>query len=272
MQIKVTFRVLYPGQLLPMSYQYELSSFLYRQMQKTDADFARFLHHHGYGEGRKKFKLFTFSNLHFPPPFKILDDRIRILSEEISFVCSFLVPQAATDMVLGLFQEQTFRLGDTLSQVDLQTQVIQALPLPGFLSEGNPDTRQTVHFKATAPIMVSRPEMRAGGKLYHQYLAPDDADYAHYLFQNLEEKYLAAAAHRWVQPLRETPAPHFENLSAAPKRRLIRIRAHSPGETRVAGYLFEGRLTVPREWLRVALLAGLGGENALGFGAIRVLG
>ncbi len=64
MRLKIHFRVVKPGQWLPLSYQYELSAWIYRIIGSADSDFAEFLHSKGYGRGKKRFKLFTFSNLH----------------------------------------------------------------------------------------------------------------------------------------------------------------------------------------------------------------
>ncbi|MEM6628491.1 MAG: hypothetical protein AAF694_02415, partial [Bacteroidota bacterium] len=65
-------------------------------------------------------KLFVFSNLHIPHGgYTILDDRMKIHAREISFVISFLVPQAAQDLLMGLFKEQSFRLGDRITGIDV---------------------------------------------------------------------------------------------------------------------------------------------------------
>jgi CRISPR-associated endoribonuclease Cas6 len=52
--------------IIPINYQYPLSSALYRIIAKGDAKNAEFLHGTGYGKG---FKFFTFSQINCP--FKI---------------------------------------------------------------------------------------------------------------------------------------------------------------------------------------------------------
>ena len=48
MKLKITLEVKQKGQLLPLSYQYELSSWIYGLIYKGDNEFARFLHSKGY--------------------------------------------------------------------------------------------------------------------------------------------------------------------------------------------------------------------------------
>jgi CRISPR-associated endoribonuclease Cas6 len=52
-----------PNQVLPVNYQYLISSWIYRTLGNADAAFAQQLHEQGYDFGGKKYKLFTFSNL-----------------------------------------------------------------------------------------------------------------------------------------------------------------------------------------------------------------
>jgi CRISPR-associated endoribonuclease Cas6 len=264
MQFKITFRVLQPGQLLPLSYQYELSAWIYKLISRSDSEFGQFLHQYGYASETKRFKLFTFSNLHVQPPFDILDDRMKINSREVSFVVSFLVGKAAREMIMGLFQEQRLRLGDRVSQVDLLVEQVEALPLPHWKGD-------TVHLKALSPITVNCPEKGADGKLRHNYLHPADEHYTHYFFKNLLDKHEAAVRHSLAEPVHREAPLRFRLLSEKPKMRDVRIRAFTPAETKVIGYLYDFELQAPRELVRVGLLAGFGGENALGFGATRVV-
>lgn len=258
MQFRITFRVKEPGQLLPLSYQYELSSWIYKLIGSSDSEFGDFLHAQGYASGNKRFKLFTFSNLYVPPKFEILGDRMKVYSRSISFVASFLVEEAARGMILGLFREQELRLGDRISQVGLVVQQVEALPPPEI---SGPAAR----LRATSPIMVSEPEVREDGSLWHNYLHPAEDQYEQYFFRNLKEKYEAARKHRLVEPLDTDQPMAFRLLSKNPKKRGIRIKAFSPAETKVIGYLYDFELTAPPELIRLGLMAGFGGENALGW-------
>ena len=261
MQFKITFTVLQPGQMLPLSYQYELSSWIYQVMGKANSEFSQFLHSQGYLSGNKKFKFFTFSHL-YVPKYQRLDDRMQIQCKEISFVVSLLVPQAAEQLIMGLFREEHTRLGDAITQVDLQVQRIEILP-PVVL-ESSP-----IQLRTTSPLMVAKAYMHSHGKLRHEYLAPTHPAYAEYMFNNLLVKHQTAVAHQLAAPIPSKPRLEFRLLSEKPRPALIRIKAHSPAETKIKGYRFGFELMAPPELIRVGMLAGFGGENALGFGATR---
>ncbi|MCO6478217.1 MAG: CRISPR-associated endoribonuclease Cas6 [Phaeodactylibacter sp.] len=265
MQFRITFRVKEPGQLLPLSYQYELSSWIYKLIGSSDSEFGDFLHTRGYASGNKRFKLFTFSNLYVPPKYEILGDRMKVYSRSISFVASFLVEEAAQGMILGLFREQELQLGDRISRLALVVQQVEALPPPEIKG---PATR----LRATSPILVSEPEAREGGKLWHNYLHPAEEQYERYFIQNLKQKYEAARKHQLVEPLNIDQPMAFRLLSNKPKKRGIRIKAFTPAETKVIGYLYDFEITAPPELVRLGMMAGFGGENALGFGAVKVIG
>ena len=265
MQFKITLQILHPGQLLPLSYQYELSSWIYSLIRNSNSGFAEFLHDKGYVTDKKRFKFFTFSNLYVPPPFEIQGDRMKVNSREISFVASFLVPQTAQDMVLGLFGGEAFRIGDKISAVDLKVKGAEIR---------RPFTPQTgpVRITTTSPLLLAKAYTLPNGKLRHQYLAPTDEGYADLFFQNLHQKYQTAQAHQLVNALSDNTPCTFRLLNRPVKRRTIRIKAFTPAETRVVGYNYQFELTGPWELIRLGLLAGFGGENALGFGASRVVG
>lgn len=264
MQLKITLKVMYPGQLLPLSYQYEISAWIYKLISRADSSFGAFLHSEGYSQGNKRFKLFTFSNL-WIPQYEILDDRMKLLSQDISFVVSFLVPRAAEEMISGLFREQRFALGDRVSRVDLEVSAVSIIPEEIF-------TDKTVAFRTTSPLLVIKPEIRKDGKLWPKYLSPLDENYSQYFFSNLLEKHAIAHHHGLAAAIPPDPNLHFRLLSENPRKNGIRIKAHTPEETKVIGYFFDFELIAPAELLRVGMLAGFGGENALGFGAVKVVG
>ena len=250
--------------MLPLSYQYELSSWIYKLIGSADSEFGDFLHAQGYASGNKRFKLFTFSSLNIPPKYEILGDRMKVYSRTISFVASFLVEEAARSMILGLFREQELQLGDRISRLGLVVQQVEALP--------SPDIKGPVaRLRATSPILVSEPEKRENGKLRHNYLHPAETQYERYFFQNLTEKYEAALEHGLVEPLGGARPIAFRLLSENPKKRGIRIKAFTPAETKVVGYLYDFELMAPPELIRLGLMAGFGGENALGFGAAKFM-
>ncbi|MDX2305283.1 MAG: CRISPR-associated endoribonuclease Cas6 [Microscillaceae bacterium] len=262
MIFKIIFRVLEKSSILPLSYQYELSSWIYRLIQQGDSDFSQFLHQKGYVMGNKHFKLFTFSNV-YVSRYKILDDRMKILSDEISFFISFYVDKAAESMVMSLFSHQDLRLGDEISQVRLRVTEIQCIAVQ--VPDG------ALRFKTLSPIVVSKPSERVNGRLIAEYLSPRDSDFERIFVQNLQDKYESAVRAGLASPLQQPETTiRFKLLSENPKPRLIRIKAHTPEETKIKGYMFDFELDAPKELIRCGLLAGFGEKGSQGFGCARI--
>lgn len=61
--------------VLPVNYQYELSSWIYKVINQSDPVFAKWLHDRGFSNDNKQFRLFTFSNL-MVPQYEIAGDRL----------------------------------------------------------------------------------------------------------------------------------------------------------------------------------------------------
>jgi CRISPR-associated endoribonuclease Cas6 len=60
-------------------------------------------------------------------------------------------------------------------------------------------------------------------------------------------------------------------LTDRPRRRGIKIKAFTPEETKIIAYDFDFEITAPPELIQLGIIAGFGGENALGFGATKLM-
>ena len=132
MRFRLTLRVeREKGTLLPLNYQYELSSWIYRLLNRSDSRFGAWLHESGYcGEG-KNFKLFTFSHLQVPA-FQVKGDRMDIRSERIGLVVSFYPMELAEPFVSGTFCGCSFVLGDRKSQIHFSVEAVERCRRAGF--------------------------------------------------------------------------------------------------------------------------------------------
>lgn len=63
MKFRLTFGVKDKNRTLPLNYQYEFASWIYKTIHGGSPGFSKWLHEQGYTSGHKTFKLFTFSNL-----------------------------------------------------------------------------------------------------------------------------------------------------------------------------------------------------------------
>lgn len=260
MRIKITFNLHGSRQVLPLNYQYPLSSWVYKVLGQGDRDFSQFLHEHGYRqENQKTFKLFTFSNLQFPDKtWRIIKgtDRMEIFSPTAQLILSFQIPVAVEKFVTGLFKDQKTEIGDRISTVKMEVAAIEMLPQPEFL--------ETMHFSTLSPVVVTQV---TDENKYEQYLKPGDKDYERLFFKNLIDKHNA-----YLQST-DAKALLFENknlklttLTKKPVSRLQTIKAHTSEEVKVRGYLFDFEITAPPPLIKTGYESGFGAMNALGFG------
>ncbi len=241
------------GDTLPASYQYELTSYIYRTIARGDADFATWLHANGYISNGKPFKLFTFSQLNFAK-WRMEGDRIRILSDELTLELSFLPERSTEEFIKGVFSEQSFTLGDRKSKIQLIVRNIESLPAPQYAEE--------MTFRALSPVCLSR--KNDDGRI--DYLSPAHESAGSIILNNLLRKYEAFHGHTFDDPLDFG----FELLSE-PRSKLITIKANSPQQTKVRGYLYNFRLKAPVELMRMAHESGVGEKNSTGFGCVQVI-
>jgi CRISPR-associated endoribonuclease Cas6 len=256
MQFKIVLQCLDEKPVLPLSYQYELSAWIYRVIENADADFAAQLHQRGHQTPlRKSFKLFCFSQLDVPRR-RIEGDRLHIECREVSFLIGFYIDRTAEEFVRGLFQAQRFVLGDRNTQAAFSVKTVEVRH-PLSLRDGEP-----VRIRARSPIVVAR--KRDEGRP-DEYLHPDDPDFGRLLFLNLVEKYRAATGE---EPPRFWDAAQFgyRRVGSEPKSKLITIKSGKAAQTRVKGYLFDFELQAPAALVELGLLAGFGRMNGEGFG------
>lgn len=264
MIFKITFKVLDHGAQLPLSYQYELSSWIYRLMSEANQPFGTWLHDQGYDFQGKRFKLFTFSRLNIPRnSYQIRGDRMEINARFISFRISFLVEKAAETMLMGMFNQQRLVLGDKKSRITLKVNQVELLPTPDF--------KQITHFRTSSPMVITQ-KISAEGK--EKYLHPLEADFEQLFWHNLKSKYQHAVSYNLVAPLDlETESFDLKIISSEKqiKSRLITIKAFTPQQTRIRGFLFDFALEASPNLLRLGMLAGFGAYCSQGFGSTRVL-
>lgn len=260
MRLKITFKLPASKQVLPLNYQYPLSSWIYRVLGKGDREFSAFLHEHGYRQGNNKtFKLFTFSNLQFPDKmWRIIKgtDRMEIFSGTAQIILSFQIPVAAEKFVAGLFKDQYAEIGDRISNVKMEVSTIEMLQQPEF--------SETMRFSALSPIVIT--QLTEKNK-HEQYLKPGEINYEQLFFKNLIDKHNAYERSVDVQaPLFTVENLKLTCLTNNPQSRLQTIKAHTNEEVKVRGYLFDFEITAPPALIKTGYESGFGAMNALGFG------
>lgn len=260
MRIKITFKLPGTRQVLPLNYQYPLSAWIYRVLQRSDSKFSDFLHEVGFRlENQKVFKLFTFSGIHVPAGgWRILKgtDRMEIFSSDASLIVSIMIPEVMENFVAGLFKDQKAEIGDRISKVEMEVRSVE------MIMEHVPAGKEII--RAISPIVVTQDLETQKQEIY---LMPGHDNYEQLFFKNLIDKH-----HSWQRQMQEpetqfdTSELHFRCLTEKPKSRLQTIKAFSDAEVKVRGYLFDFEIAAPPKLIKTGLESGFGAMNALGFG------
>lgn len=250
------------GRRLPLSYQYELSAAIYRILASGNEKYAEWLHDNGFQlENGKTFKLFTFSRLKTPKNgFTIIkqSNQLELLSNNVEWQISFLPEKSTQKFIEGIFQKRVFELGNRQSVVQFQVENIEMM--------SPPDYSDTMTFEALSPISVSR-QLEDGRDYYPKN--GDEFDTAGWvrerLLQNLLDKYEAIEG----KPFN---GKRYFNLitllESKTKSSLVTIKAGTPQETKVRGFMCTFVLHCPVELMRIAYESGLGEGNSQGFGCL----
>ena len=290
MRFNLVLQITGAHRTLPINYQYPLHSWIYRVIQQSNATFSHFLHEKGYsatrvpvdddhrvtsssrktatadetalvGKGAPSFKLFTFSQL-TGKPFRIFkeEQRIAFYGSELSLGVSFWLPEAAEHFIRGLFMGQRFRLGDSISQVDLEVVRIEAMPRPLF--------SEVMHYRTISPVVVS---VRTPDRKHPQYIAPDDDRYPTQLLRNLLHKAEAVKLEVSATDRGDVSSEEWQLAIQGPFRKKgILVKQHTPMQNKIIGYTFDFALTAPFAIQQLAYYAGLGEDNSMGFGFLAV--
>lgn len=260
MRFRINLEKIGRGDFLPINYQYELSSAIYKVIDRADVDFSRFLHDEGYAAFGKRFRLFTFSRIDFQG-FKIIPEagRISHFGNTASFTISFLIDKAAEEFIRGLFIAQEFVIGDKISKVNYTVTTIEAVPPPHF--------KETMHYRSKSPLFVRRKRSDGG----EDYLHPEDPDYGILLMQNLISKSKAFALSAGDEQDFNGVLPDF---SFRPVGKIhkngVKIKQLTAQQSMLIGYMFEFEFRAPAELQEIGYHAGFGHLGSQGFGCVGV--
>lgn len=242
------------GTQLPCNYMYELCSVIYKILNEGDPEFTAWLHDKGFTNEKKAFKLFTFSNL-LIPCFKIEEDRLNILCDEIRLLVSFYPIEAIDAFVIGLFKDRRIELGDWKSKVVFHVGAVKRLPEPEF--------KETMRFRTLSPVFMDE-KTEEGRPTRH--LSPTDPQFAFLLNYNLLEKYRAF--------YKKEPSAEWRPLEVKvigePKMKVITIKNNTPQQTKLRAYNCQLEISGEIELLKLLYTSGAGRQNSMGFGMLGV--
>lgn len=244
--------------VIPINYQYPLSVAIYKVLQKADGEYSKFLHQSGYGKG---FKLFTFSDIKCP--FKIQGDRLLLSQNKLEIIVSFHLPEATQNFIKGLFLSQQIDIADKKSKAVFTVASVEALP--NLLGGYKDDEIINVRLKPISPLIAAT---KPDGRKHAEYLSPEDDEWQMSVLNNWKEKIKLFYEINDAEPLSITPK-FFAN---PPKPRLITIKANTPEETKIRGFVnFEMEVLGRKKFVELLLNSGAASYNAQGMGSVEVI-
>ncbi|BDI34135.1 CRISPR-associated endoribonuclease [Capsulimonas corticalis] len=235
--------------MIPINYQEYLTAIVYGLLDKSDADYARFLHDEGYptDDGARRFKMFCFSWLRgrcSPAPPQML----RYAPGVIDWIIASPVEQFLQNIAIGLLASETLRVGPAT----LRIQAIDSLTPPQFF--------ETMRFTCQSPIVASVRNER--GTRYLR--ATDPGEFSQAVRTNLLRKHQVLHGKPPLDDrleVRFDPAFIERDKYAGAKK----VTAHGID---IIGVYAPFAVTGSAELIEVGYQCGFGEKNASGFGMI----
>lgn len=256
MRFKLTLQLLpeIKGRAIPINYQYELSSAIYRIVSSADEQYANWLHDNGFESDNKKFKLFSFSRLIAPYGIDKEKARLILKSNRIEWHIGILPEKSTQEFIQGIFKNQQFDIADTISGASFMVREVQMMPGLNY----TPDTV----FETMSPICITYKNER--GKT--DYLAPSHPLYEQGILSGLLARYKALIGSEF-----EGDAFCKLHTLSDPRSSLITIKKGTKAETKVRGYSYRFRLELPEQLMLLAYNCGIGEKGSQGFGMIKTI-
>jgi CRISPR-associated endoribonuclease Cas6 len=239
-----------------VNHAYHLAALIYQLLAHASSEYATFLHRQGYGEGARRFKLFTFSPL-LGGPRQITGETLRFDTARLEWYIASPIEPFLLHLVHGLLEAPAVQVGGA----ELAVAHVETLPEPLFTRE--------MRLTCLAPITMST---RTAEQRWAQYLTPDDPRFAAAIGANLERKYklvqrLAgpAAASFGGEAFTLIFDPDYVARHGGKISKLIDYKS-----IKIRGYLAPLTVLGPPELIHIGYECGFGDKNSQGFGMVQV--
>ena len=273
MRIKLSLKQGRANQLIPINYQYAISSFIYNTIATSDNDYSKWLHSSGLISGSKKFKMFTFSKLYLEKS-EVTDlyekKYLKIAGDKAELTISMLSQKTMENFIIGMFENKILKIFDRNVESSFYINTVELIPEPAF--------KDVMTFRTISPIVISK-KSEHNGKISESYLSPEDVDYKKYFSNNLEEKLIALIQNNIDLNIfgdvninsEINSIESFEILKGNIKSKLITIKEDSKEETKLRGYNFGFKVKGNPILLKIGYEAGFGKSGSMGFGCVEAV-
>lgn len=243
------------GDLLPLSYQYEASSAIYRILSRADEEYAKWLHDNGFHvEEGKRFKLFTFSRIFGLYKIHKETGRMKMLGDTAEWYISFLPEKTTQKFIEGIFINQIFEIGDKKSAIQFHIVCVEAMPEPEYSEE--------MEFETLSPMCIKFKNETER----IDYLSPTDVRAPFLIFNGLIDRYKTFYGEQ--PPC--APKDCKLEVTGKPRSALITMKAGTTAQTQVRGYLCQFKVKAPVEIMKMIYASGIGAQTSTGFGCVEI--
>jgi CRISPR-associated endoribonuclease Cas6 len=256
LRLKITLEVLpqVSGNVLPISYQFELAAAFHRLITSNKTAYEKWLSDNGLKPiDNIRQKVYSLSNLYVPKVF-VETDRLYVNVPYIQFWISFLPEVETRNFLNQQLLDKQFSIGDCKSAVAFRISAIDDISPVHFTD--------VMEYQSISPVVVKA--LRPNNTL--DYLSPDNQYYSQFMVEELIERW-ESFYHRSYDGDRS-----FQfTLLAAPRRKAVSIFTDTPHRQKVVGYMLKFRLAMSPVLQEFAYICGLGDDIGYGFGYIELL-
>lgn len=256
MRFKITLEVVPEthGTVLPISYQYELSSAIDKLLIADYPLFSQWMAQNGLTAREfYEFRCYTVSNLYIPRIY-VQGDRLQINVPRVQFWLSFYHEQGTRQFLQTILLDKTIVVGDRRSAVQFRISGIDDIS-PVVYNE-------VMEYQTLSPLVIIgiRPNQTV------EYLQPQNVYFARFMVDELIQRW-EFLNHR---PFDGDRGYHFQ-LMAPERRKVVTIDAPELSNNRVVGFMLKFRLIMDPRLHEIAYVCGLGDHINYGFGFLELL-
>ena len=284
MRVKLT---LFPASrkvVLPINYNYFLTSLIYKIIHNSSEDYSRFLHDEGYrlGESKKGFKLFTYSML-TSNKFKIGGEKIIFLNSHVQWQISSPLDNFIQHLVTGVFAEgQEIEIKHGSNSLSSLNCLSSLNGLNRFLIERvetlpNPEFNKNMKFTCLSPITVSKVVGLNSLNSLNGLNGLNGSFKCHYL-RPWEDGFTEAIKNNMIKKYKLVHGKDIEDSDFAIKidtdymnRKSGKITKNINFKgTNIIGFMSPFEVAGSPELIEIGYEAGFGEKGSMGFGMVKI--
>lgn len=253
MRIKVTFKNELIWSLIPLNYNYYLTSAIYDLIRDcNDQIYSDFSRNHGYELEGKNFKLFTYSQL--------LVGRRKILNHQMALGSKFILW-----MVSSPVEEFIYHLSNRLSKINHIEVAGYPLIIDKIETMDSEEIYEEMRFRCLSPITVS--DQTAGyNRNFLRYCRLGEKFYQR-IRENLINKYRFLYHHD--PPDTSLEFRFIENYIRKRNQKITKLIHFQ--QRKILAYLSPFYVKGNKELITLGYECGFGEKNAMGFGMVDFL-